>query len=95
MLPIPNPFSCNCKIRKKCFEIKTLKNYLNTSIGQKRPSDLSLLSKEAEHLQQLQSSFAIDDLINQFVEKRVRKKQKFYFNFFDNLFLRLFITSNE
>lgn len=51
-------------------KLKLIKNYLRTSMGQERLSDLSLLSIEAETLEKLKSSSAINDLINQFAEKR-------------------------
>lgn len=54
-------------------KLKLIKNYLRTSMGQERLSDLSLLSIEAEILEKLKSSSAIDDLINQFAEKKARK----------------------
>ena len=42
-------------------------------MGQERLSDLSVLSIEAENLEKLKSSSAMDDLINQFAEKKARK----------------------
>ncbi|XP_037297534.1 zinc finger MYM-type protein 1-like [Manduca sexta] len=50
-------------------KLKLIKNYLRTSMGQERLSDLSLLSIEVETLEKLKSSSAINDLINQFAEK--------------------------
>ena len=54
-------------------KLKLIKNYLRTSMGQERLSDLSLLSIEAETLEKLKSSSAINDLINQFAEKKARR----------------------
>nr|CAI5839645.1 unnamed protein product [Callosobruchus analis] len=54
-------------------KLKLIQNYLRTSMGQERLSDISLLSIEAENLEKLKSSSAINDLINQFAEKRARK----------------------
>nr|CAI5852033.1 unnamed protein product [Callosobruchus analis] len=54
-------------------KLKLIKNYLRTSMGQERLSDISLLSIEAETLEKLKSSPAINDLINQFAEKNARK----------------------
>lgn len=54
-------------------KLKLIKNYLRTSMGHERLSDLSLLSIEAETLEKLKSSSAINDLINQFAEKKARK----------------------
>nr|CAH7716277.1 unnamed protein product [Callosobruchus chinensis] len=42
-------------------------------MGQERLSDISLLSIEAETLEKLKSSSAINDLINQFAEKKARR----------------------
>lgn len=54
-------------------KLKLIKNYLRTSMGQERLSDLSVLSIEAENLEKLKSSSAMDDLINKFAEKKARK----------------------
>ncbi|CAH2002434.1 unnamed protein product [Acanthoscelides obtectus] len=54
-------------------KLKLIKNYLRTSMGQERLSDLSLLSIEVETLEKLKSSSAINDLINQFAEKKARR----------------------
>nr|CAH7765806.1 unnamed protein product [Callosobruchus chinensis] len=42
-------------------------------MGQERLSDISLLSIEAETLEKLKSLSAINDLINQFAEKKARR----------------------
>nr|CAH7717491.1 unnamed protein product [Callosobruchus chinensis] len=42
-------------------------------MGQERLSDISLLSIEADTLEKLKSSLAINDLINQFAEKKARR----------------------
>lgn len=54
-------------------KLKLIKNYIRTSMGQERLSDLSLLSIEAETLEKLKSSSAMNDLINQFAEKKARR----------------------
>nr|CAH7736627.1 unnamed protein product [Callosobruchus chinensis] len=54
-------------------KLKLIKNYLRTSMGQEPLSDISLLSLEAETLEKLKSSSAINDLINQFAEKKARR----------------------
>lgn len=54
-------------------KLKLIKNYLRTSMGQERLSDISLLSIEAETLEKLKSSSAINDLINQFADKKARR----------------------
>nr|CAI5844793.1 unnamed protein product [Callosobruchus analis] len=54
-------------------KLKLIKNYLRTSMGQERLSDISLLSIAAETLEKLKSSSAINDLINQFAEKKARR----------------------
>nr|CAH7742034.1 unnamed protein product [Callosobruchus chinensis] len=53
-------------------KLKLIKNYLRTSMGQERLSDISLLSIEAETLEKLKSSSAINDLINQVVEEYLK-----------------------
>jgi len=54
-------------------KLKLIKNYLRTSMGQERLSDLSVLSIESENLAILKSSLVMNDLINKFAEKKARK----------------------
>ena len=54
-------------------KLKLIKNYLRSSMGQQRLSDLSILSIEKEELEKLKSSSAMDDLINTFAERKARK----------------------
>lgn len=42
-------------------------------MGQQRLTDLSFLSIEAENLEKLKSTLAMDDLINMFAEKKGKK----------------------
>ena len=57
-------------------KLKLIKNYLRTSMRQERLSDLSVLSIKAENLEKLK----MDDLINQFADKR---REKYIFQLFD------------
>nr|CAH7759852.1 unnamed protein product [Callosobruchus chinensis] len=55
-------------------KLKLIKNYLRTSRGQERLSDISLLSMvEAETLEKLKSSSAINDLGNKSVCRKKRQ----------------------
>ena len=55
-------------------KLKLIKNYLRTSMGQERLSDLSLLSIKVETLKKIiKSSSDINHIINQFAEKKARR----------------------
>ncbi|CAK1599565.1 unnamed protein product [Parnassius mnemosyne] len=59
---------------KELIELLLIKfNSLTSSFPEERVSDLSVLSIEAKILEKLKSSAAVDDLINQFAEKKARK----------------------
>ena len=60
-------------------KLKPIKNYLRTSMRQERLSDLSVLSIEAENLEKLKSSSAMDDLVNKVAKKR---REKYIFELF-------------
>ena len=60
----------NCEGERSFSQLKTVKNELRTTMGQKRLSALSLMAIESELVKQMD----FEDLLNDFASRKVRKK---------------------